>query len=431
MKKAALILSVLLALACLLCGCTGEEEPRSPGAEEIQAAAPAPEETVPAAAPEEIPEEPVPPPDPRQETVDDLLSDMSLEEKVGQMFFVRCPELDALEKIGQYHLGGYLLFTRDFKDAAGEWLTAEAFMDKLEAYQEASDIPLFTGVDEEGGTVARASRNPNLFPEKCKSPQELFAENKWTAIGDDATYKNRDLLSYGINVNFAPVADVSTDPADFIYDRAFGQDAKATADYVEWVVSEAGKAAVRDIQDGTLDGPVYKIGCVLKHFPGYGNNADTHTGVAIDERPYEQFVAEDFLPFQAGIRAGAGSVLVSHNVVNCMDENFPASLSPEVHRILREELNFDGVILTDDLAMDAVEAYAQDGSVAVLAILAGNDMVVTTDFEKQIPLVIDAVNTGLISEDLIDQAVGRVLGWKYDLGLLGEPPSEPAGGQAP
>lgn len=430
MKKAALILSVLFTLACLLCGCTGEEKPRSPSAEEIQAAAPAPEETVPAAAPEEVPE-PVPPPDPRQETVDALLSDMSLEEKVGQMFFVRCPELDALEKIGQYHLGGYLLFTRDFKDAAGEWLTAEAFMDKLEAYQGVSDIPLFIGVDEEGGTVARASRNPNLFPEKCKSPQELFAENKWTAIGEDATYKNRDLLSYGINVNFAPVADVSTDPADFIYDRAFGQDAKATANYVEWVVSEAGKAAVRDIRDGTLDGPVYKIGCVLKHFPGYGNNVDTHTGIAIDERPYEQFVAEDFLPFQAGIRAGAGSVLVSHNVVNCMDENFPASLSPEVHRILREELNFDGVILTDDLAMDAVEAYAQDGSVAVLAILAGNDMVVTTDFEKQIPLVIDAVNTGLISEDLIDQAVGRVLGWKYDLGLLGEPPSEPAEGQAP
>ena len=173
------------------------------------------------------------------------------------------------------------------------------------------------------------------------------------------------------------------------------------------------------VQDPAFTGPYYKIGCVLKHFPGYGNNVDTHTGIAIDERPYEQFVAEDFLPFQAGIKAGAGSVLVSHNVVTCMDESLPASLSPEVHRVLREELDFDGVILTDDLAMDAVEAYAQDGSVAVLAILAGNDMVVTTDFETQIPLVIDAVHTGLIPEEMIDQAVGRVLGWKYDLGILG------------
>lgn len=371
------------------------------------------------AAPDLQPEaEPKPEPDPKEPAVENLLTSMTLEEKVGQMFFVRCPAVNAEEKISACHLGGYLLFTRDFKDAAGEWLTAEAFMDKLEGYQAASAIPLLFGVDEEGGTVARASRNPNLFEKKCKSPQELFAENKWTAIGEDAIYKNRDLLSYGINVNFAPVADVSTDPADFIYNRAFGQDARMTAVYVEFVVSEAGKAAVRDIQDGTLDGPLCHIGSVLKHFPGYGNNADTHTGVAIDERPYEQFAAEDFLPFQAGIKAGAGSVLVSHNVVKCMDENFPASLSPEVHRILREELGFEGVILTDDLAMDAVKAYAKDGSVAVLAVLAGNDMIVTTDFETQIPLVIEAVQAGIIQESAVDAAVRRVLGWKYDLGLI-------------
>ena len=411
MKKFVLLPLMLL---CLLCGCTGEEKTPPPEPEEIEAAANVPEH-VPAAAPEEVPE-PVPPPDPRQETVDALLSRMSLEEKVGQMFFVRCPDQNALEKIGQYHLGGYLLFTRDFKDAAGEWLQAVDFMDKIEGYQQASGIPLFIGVDEEGGTVARASRNPHLFLEKCKSPQELFAEDGWGAVGGDAIDKNRDLLSYGINVNFAPVADVSTDPADFIYDRSFGQDAAATAEYVQEVVESVNLVSV---QDPAFTGPYYKIGCVLKHFPGYGNNADTHTGVAIDERPYDQFEAEDFLPFRAGIKAGAGSVLVSHNVVTCMDESFPASLSPEVHRVLREELDFDGVILTDDLAMDAVEAYAQDGSVAVLAILAGNDMVVTTDFETQIPLVIDAVRAGLIPEETIDQAVGRVLGWKYDLGILG------------
>ena len=122
---------------------------------------------------------------------------------------------------------------------------------------------------------------------------------------------------------------------------------------------------------------------------------------------------------QAGIDAGADCVLVSHNVVESMDGSLPASLSPEVHRILRQELGFTGVTLTDDLAMDAVEAYAEDGSVAVLAVLAGNDMIVTTDFEEQIPLVIAAVESGAIDEGLIDQAVSRVLGWKYDLGLLG------------
>ena len=161
------------------------------------------------------------------------------------------------------------------------------------------------------------------------------------------------------------------------------------------------------------------IGSVLKHFPGYGNNVDTHTGIAVDERPYETFVESDFLPFEAGIAAGADSVLVSHNIVGSMDSTLPASLSPEVHRVLREELGFSGVVLTDDLAMDAVEAYAEDGSVAVLAVLAGNDMIITTDYRTQIPLVIAAVEEGTIAESAIDQAVSRVLGWKYDLGLLG------------
>ena len=111
-------------------------------------------------------------------------------------------------------------------------------------------------------------------------------------------------------------------------------------------------------------------------------------------------------------------MLVSHNIIQSMDGELPASLSPEVHRILREELGLEGVILTDDLAMDAVGAYAQDGSVAVLAALAGNDMIVTTDFEVQIPLVIDAVRTGILPEETVDNAVRRTLAWKYDLGLL-------------
>ena len=114
--------------------------------------------------PEPVPE-PEPEPDPRQETVEALLRGMSLEEKVGQMFFVRCPDVGAAETVGQYSPGGILLFTRDFKDSAGQWLSLEAFMEKIDALQAASSIPLFIGVDEEGGTVARASRNPNLFPE--------------------------------------------------------------------------------------------------------------------------------------------------------------------------------------------------------------------------------------------------------------------------
>lgn len=392
----------LLLLMLLLTGCGPSEQP-GPAPEPPSP----PAQTVPDTPPEEPPPEPEPEPepDPRQETVQGLLADMTDEEKVGQLFFARCPAAGQAEKIEAYHLGGYLLFGRDFKDAAGDWLTEKQFTETLRSYQAASAIPLLIGVDEEGGAVARASRNPNLFEAKCKSPQALFAQGGMEAIEADALSKNTRLLELGINVNLAPVADVSTDPGDFIYDRAFGLDAKATAEYVRAVVENMDAAG---------------IGSALKHFPGYGNNADTHTGAALDERPWEQFITEDFLPFQAGIDAGAGAVLVSHNVASCMDAALPASLSPEVHRVLRQDLDFEGVILTDDLAMDAVDAYARDGSAAVLAVLAGNDMILTTDFETQIPQVLAALEDGTIPRELLDQAVSRVLAWKYDLGLLEE-----------
>ncbi|MFR5640703.1 MAG: glycoside hydrolase family 3 N-terminal domain-containing protein [Butyricicoccus sp.] len=156
------------------------------------------------------------------------------------------------------------------------------------------------------------------------------------------------------------------------------RDAEQTGEYVRTVVTQM-------VSD--------KTGMVLKHFPGYGNNADTHTGIAIDERPMDTFRQSDFLPFEAGIESGAQSVLVSHNVVNCMDADRPASLSAEVHRILREELGFDGVILTDDLIMDAIRDYTGGENAAVLAVQAGNDMLTSSDFVTQYNAVLAAYRT--------------------------------------
>ena len=397
---------LFLLFAITACGQRREQETLTAAVLPEVTAPPSEDDAGPPPAPDLDPE---PEPDPKQIAVEAVLSGMDLEEKVGQMFFVRCPEIGAEEKISEYHLGGYLLFSRDFQGK-----DAQQVIDMTAAYQTEAAVPLLIGADEEGGTVVRLSRNKQLFPEKFKSPQALCASGGLEAIRDDVLDKSTGLLHYGVNINFAPVADVSTNPSDFIYDRSFGQDAAATSEYIQTVVSAANECVYKR----EADGKVLKIGSVLKHFPGYGNNLDTHTGIAVDDRPYEQFEQSDFLPFRSGIEAGAGAVLVSHNVVNCMDPNFPASLSAEVHRVLREELDFSGVILTDDLAMDAVETYAEDGSAAVLAVLAGNDMIVTTDFEVQIPLVIDAVRTGLIDENILDSAVRRVLSWKYDLGLL-------------
>ena len=150
----------------------------------------------------------------------------------------------------------------------------------------------------------------------------------------------------------------------------------------------------------------------------YGNNLDTHTGIAIDERPIESFRESDFLPFRAGIDAGAQSVLVSHNIVTCMDAELPASLSPAVHQVLRDELGFDGVVMTDDLIMEAITDYTGGADAAVLAVQAGNDMLVSSDFVTQYNAVLAAVQDGTISADRIRESAIRVIQWKIDLGLL-------------
>ncbi len=348
--------------------------------------------------------EPEPEPEPTQEELDAmeiqaLIDTMTLEEKVGQLFFVRCPSELAVEDIQTYHLGGYVLFGRDTAEQTTASLTAT-----IASYQQAATIPLLIGVDEEGGTVVRVSANSQLDSVRRKSPQALFNAGGMDAIVQDAAEKSAVLLNLGFNVNLAPVADVSTVSGEFMYPRTLGQDAAATADYVEQVVTAMDSAG---------------IGSVLKHFPGYGNNMDTHTGIALDPRPLETFETADLLPFQSGVNASdTAAILVSHNIIQAVDETLPASLSPDVHDWLRESLAFDGVVMTDDLAMDAVKAYAVDGAVSAMAIEAGNDLVITSDYRTQIPITIAAVEDGTISLEQIETACRRVLTWKQTLNLL-------------
>ena len=376
----------LLLTSLLLCGCARQDtspEVSTPDASRVETPAPPPVEII------------QPEPDP----IALLIDGMTLEEKVGQLFFVRCPAENAAEDVTTYHLGGYILFGRDTKDK-----TANELIQAIASYQDAADIPLLMGVDEEGGTVVRVSSNPHLRSEKFKSPQALYNAGGMEANLANTHEKDVLLSALGFNVNLAPMADLSTDPGDFNYPRTLGQDAETTAGYVSAVVAQM-----------DADG----CGSVLKHFPGYGSNVDTHTGIAVDARPLDQFRTQEFLPFSAGFAAApSAAVLVSHNIVECMDAGLPASLSPAVHAVLRDELGFDGVDMTDDLAMDAVAAYAGDGSVAVMAIEAGNDLVITTDYRTQIPKVIEAVENGTLRQETVDAACRRVLTWKQTLGLI-------------
>lgn len=328
----------------------------------------------------------------------ELLSTMTLEEKVGQMFFIRCRKNSALEDLQNYKVGGFILFDDNIKNETKESLTQT-----LSSYQNNSKIKLLIGIDEEGGIVNRLSWYPEFRAVPFYSPQELYNEGGYPLVASDTKEKATLLKNIGINMNLAPVCDVSIDPNDFIYPRTFGMDALETSKYVETVVTTMNEN---------------KIGSALKHFPGYGNNVDTHTGISIDERSYESFQSSDFLPFKAGIEAGASSILVSHNIVKSMDENLPASLSPNVHNIIRDELKFDGVIMTDDLQMSAIKEYIGDQTSAVLAITAGNDLIIASDFDIQIPSVLEAIKNGEIQEDRINESVLRILKLKFDLGII-------------
>ena len=398
------MLAALILLTLSACGGTSPAASSVP-AEGSASSAPA------ASAPDPLPEpvQVVMPEEAAALAIEDLLSSMTTEQKVGQLFFARCPAENAAGDAAAYHLGGYILFGRDTRDKPANELI-QTIAGYQAAARSAGDPGLLIGVDEEGGTVVRVSSNPHLRSARFQSPQKVWAKGGEEAVIADTREKDRLLQALGFNVNLAPVADVSTDPGDFIYPRTLGQDAEMTADYV-FAVTET----------MALDG----MGSVLKHFPGYGNNVDTHTGVARDTRPMEAFTSADFLPFRMGMAAGyaaetgqRAAVLVSHNIVECMDPDLPASLSPAVHEILRQELRFTGVVMTDDLAMDAVAAYAADGSAAVLAIQAGNDLLITSDHRTQIPQVLSAIEAGELDINTVNDACRRVLAWKQTLGLL-------------
>ena len=321
---------------------------------------------------------------------------MTIEEKIGQLFLVRY-ESSSTNEYQKYYPGGYIMFAKDFENH-----TKKSIQEELIKLQNNSQIPLIIGVDEEGGFVTRISRFKEFRDEKFKSPKAYYEEGGYELLKNIEQEKANLLKELGINLNLAPVADISTNPNDFIYTRSFGEDASKTSEYISKMVEYANQN---------------QINSCLKHFPGYGNNVDTHTGIAIDERSYENFLENDFLPFKAGIKAKVPSILVSHNIMKCIDENYPSSLSDKVVSLLRKELQFTGIIITDDLAMDAVKEYVENGSAATLAIKAGNDMIITSDFITMYNELLEEVKEKKLEEEIINKAVLRIIAWKYESNL--------------
>lgn len=330
---------------------------------------------------------------------EETLKSMTLEEKVGQMFLVSYPGYNiAMNQVSGAAPAGYVLFARDF-----QYSNPSSIRGNMDTLKSNSKYGLMLGCDEEGGGVVRFSMYTQYRATRFQSPLNLFKQGGLQAIFDEAAEKADMMKNLGLNYNLAPVVDMPRNSWSYIYGRSLGQDAATTAEFSAGVVNiwnEHGMMAT------------------LKHFPGYADNVDTHTGVAVDNRSAETFWNEDLQPFISGANAGVPMIMVNHNIINCWDGSKPASLSEAVHNVLRYDIGYSGLIITDGLTMGAVKSYASNGEAAVQAVLCGNDMICTEDFVGQYREVLNAVKDGRIPEEMVNNAVRRVLACKYQYGIL-------------
>ena len=338
-----------------------------------------------------------------EELIEEYLSNMPLEDKVSQLFFVQPEALTGVdtavqasdmtkEALQEYAVGGIVMFSKNIQDRD----QICAMLANLQAY---SKYPLFLGVDEEGGSlVARVANSGTIsvptFPNMMEigntgNPEEAYEVGR--TIG---TY----LKDLGFNLDFAPIADVLVNPENqVIGERAFGSDAELVAKMV--------KRVVEGLQE-------QEVSAVLKHFPGHGGTeADSHEGTAILNRTLEELRSEEFLPFQSGIEAGADMIMVGHiSVPEVTGDDTPATLSETVITdLLRNELGFDGIIITDSMSMGAIVDHYGPGEAAVQVIRAGGDMILMPqDFVEARQAVLDAVYQQEITEERINESLRRI-----------------------
>jgi beta-N-acetylhexosaminidase len=336
---------------------------------------------------------------------------MSLREKVGQLFIVRPESLEPAirydsdaelppyklqivsegmrRRAKEYPVGGVLLYGHNIAGPA----QLKRFIRELKALPGA---PLLC-VDEEGGRVSRIANNPAFDVPRYESAAAL------AAAGPEATFAaartiGHYLKEYGFDIDFAPVADVNTNPKNIIIGtRAFSDDPLHAAPLVS--------AYVRGLQDAGVT-------ACLKHFPGHGDTlADTHLGFAFTQKTWQEMASCEMIPFVEGIRAGARLVMAAHIATPAVTGNKqPATLSPVILTgKLRGEMGFDGVIITDALEMGAITRLYGSGEAAVRALQAGADLLLCPlDLCAAFDAVLDAVRSGVLSETRLDESVRRI-----------------------
>lgn len=335
--------------------------------------------------------------------IEEIISSMSIQEKIGQMFFItrRTNEDghrqllldDSLKNIIEtYKPGGFIFFEENLDNIS----QTKTFIEDL---QNSSSIPMFIGIDEEGGIVTRLNKAEKLHSTKMPAPFTIGSTKNPENAYNAAKAISEEIKSLGFNLNFAPVADVFSNPQN----RVIGKRAYSTdPNLASLKVSEAVKATM---ENGIIP--------VIKHFPGHGDTLqDSHSGIAIVENDIERLRKVEFLPFKAGIQAGVPMVMTAHVLTpHITDDELPATLSKTIlDDILRKELEFDGIIITDGLEMSAISSYFPETEAVVMAVEAGVDiLLLPKNIDEAYDALLEAVKNGNISEERIDESVRRIL----------------------
>lgn len=346
--------------------------------------------------------------------IDNIISQMSLEEKIYQMFIVTPERLTGFELVTQAGettaqalesspVGGIIYFSRNLEN---ENQVTDMISNTQSYAIDDNGIGLFICVDEEGGIISRVADN-------LETSQKFQSMNTYGENADASEAYNigcslaKDISLYGFNVDFAPVADVNLNPANGLDcdGRCFSDDPNKVALMVENIVE--------GIQDNN-------VSATLKHFPGLGSaNGDTHKGAVYLDRTKDEFINTDFIPFKAGISSGADFVMVSHTIVSDTDD-VPCDLSETVvSQWLRNDLNFNGIAITDSHMMGAITDNYSSGEASLMAVKAGIDIVLMPDnIEASFTQIYNAVKNGDITEERINESVRRILLVKSKLGLI-------------
>lgn len=361
----------------------------------------------PATKPADTSEKPVQ----QSDKIKEQIKSMSLDEKIGQLVIVGLDGYEADEHarqmIEEYRVGGFILFTSNIQNS-NQMLE---LLNSLKGINRANKVPFFLSVDEEGG---RVSRLPDEFL-KIPSNQIIGKLNNSSVSHQVGSIIGEELKSFGMNMDFAPVLDINSNPKNpIIGDRAFGTGPN--------LVSKLGVQTMKGLQS-------QNIIPVVKHFPGHGDTStDSHVGLPRVDNDLKRLRSFELKPFARAIKNGAEAVMVAHILLPKIDPDNPASFSKTIITdVLRLEMNYDGVVITDDFTMGAIVKNYNIGKAAVKSILAGSDIVlVCHDFEKQkavISALKDAAQSGQLSMDRIDRSVTRILRLKQEHKITDAPAS--------